>query len=79
VLRRAGRDVGDVTVRSAQTSGGYRSSELSRRAVDDERCLLALSVNGEVLHPDHGAPLRLIAPNRPGVLQTKWVVRLEAT
>jgi DMSO/TMAO reductase YedYZ molybdopterin-dependent catalytic subunit len=79
VLRRAGRDVGDVTVRSAQTSGGYRSSELSLRAVDDERCLLALSVNGEVLHPDHGAPLRLIAPNRPGVLQTKWVVRLEAT
>ncbi|MFN7149798.1 MAG: molybdopterin-dependent oxidoreductase [Microthrixaceae bacterium] len=79
VLRRAGRTVSDVTVRSAQTSGGYRSSELSRTAVDDERCLLALSVNGEVLHPDHGAPLRLIAPNRPGVLQTKWVVRLEAT
>jgi DMSO/TMAO reductase YedYZ molybdopterin-dependent catalytic subunit len=79
VLRRAGRDVTEVTVRSAQTQGGYRSSELSRAAVDDERCLLALSVNGEDLHPDHGAPLRLIAPNRPGVLQTKWVVRLEAT
>lgn len=79
VLRRAGRDAGDLTVRSAQTSGGYRSSELSRKAVLDERCLLALGVNGEDLHPDHGAPLRLIAPNRPGVLQTKWVVRLELT
>lgn len=79
VLRRAGRDLADVTVRSAQTAGGYRSSELSEKAVRDERCLLALRVNGEDLHPDHGAPLRLIAPNRPGVLQTKWVVRLELT
>ena len=28
------------------------------------------------LHLDHGYPLRLIGPNRPGVLQTKWVTRL---
>ena len=27
--------------------------------------------------PDHGAPCRLIAPNRPGVLQTKWIERVE--
>ncbi|WP_148668402.1 molybdopterin-dependent oxidoreductase, partial [Streptomyces sp. WAC05950] len=27
---------------------------------------------------DHGYPARIIAPNRPGVLQTKWVGRLEA-
>ena len=26
---------------------------------------------------DHGFPARVIAPNRPGVLQTKWVTRLE--
>jgi DMSO/TMAO reductase YedYZ molybdopterin-dependent catalytic subunit len=39
--------------------------------------LLALRVNGEVLHPDHGFPCRIIAPSRPGVLQTKWVTRLE--
>ncbi|MEJ7741097.1 MAG: molybdopterin-dependent oxidoreductase [Nocardioidaceae bacterium] len=26
---------------------------------------------------DHGHPCRIIAPNRPGVLQTKWVGRLE--
>ena len=25
----------------------------------------------------HGFPARLIAPNRPGVLQTKWVARLD--
>jgi DMSO/TMAO reductase YedYZ molybdopterin-dependent catalytic subunit len=38
--------------------------------------LLALEVEGEVLHLDHGYPARLIGPNRPGVMQTKWVTRL---
>jgi DMSO/TMAO reductase YedYZ molybdopterin-dependent catalytic subunit len=44
--------------------------------VRDPLTLLALQLDGEPLHPDHGYPLRLIAPNRPGVLQTKWVTRL---
>ena len=26
--------------------------------------------------PDHGYPVRLIAPNRPGVMQTKWVTKV---
>ena len=38
---------------------------------------LALRVNGETLHIDHGYPCRLIAPNRPGVMQTKWASHLE--
>jgi DMSO/TMAO reductase YedYZ molybdopterin-dependent catalytic subunit len=38
--------------------------------------LLAYAVNGETLNLDHGFPCRLIAPNRPGVLQTKWVARI---
>jgi DMSO/TMAO reductase YedYZ molybdopterin-dependent catalytic subunit len=38
--------------------------------------LLALRVGGEQLHLDHGFPVRLIAPNRPGVLQTKWVSKV---
>jgi DMSO/TMAO reductase YedYZ molybdopterin-dependent catalytic subunit len=42
----------------------------------DPLTLIALRLNGEPLHPDHGYPARLIAPNRPGVLQTKWVGRL---
>jgi DMSO/TMAO reductase YedYZ molybdopterin-dependent catalytic subunit len=25
---------------------------------------------------DHGYPCRLIAPNRPGVMQTKWLASL---
>ena len=39
--------------------------------------LLALQLNGARLTLDHGFPARLIAPNRAGVLQTKWVERLE--
>ena len=39
--------------------------------------LLATHLNGERLNVDHGYPLRLIAPNRPGVLNTKWLARIE--
>jgi len=77
LLARAGLGPADLTVGSGQTKGGYRTSQLSAAAIADPRCLLAYEVNGEPLGPDHGAPLRLIAPNRPGVAQTKWVTRLE--
>ena len=33
--------------------------------------------SGEPLDLDHGFPARLIAPDRPGVLQTKWLDRIE--
>jgi DMSO/TMAO reductase YedYZ molybdopterin-dependent catalytic subunit len=39
--------------------------------------LLATHLNDERLNVDHGYPLRLIAPNRPGVLNTKWLTRIE--
>ncbi len=67
----------DVRVGSAQVRGLYGSSVVESHVAPRGDCLLALEANGERLHPDHGAPLRLIAPNRPGVLQTKWVTRLE--
>lgn len=67
----------EVRVGSAQVRGLYGSSVVEPHVVPRGDCLLALEANGERLHPDHGAPLRLIAPNRPGVLQTKWVTRLE--
>ena len=66
-----------VKVGSAQQRGLYGSSLVEPDLAGRDDCLLALEANGEVLHPDHGAPVRLIAPNRPGVLQTKWVTRLE--
>jgi DMSO/TMAO reductase YedYZ molybdopterin-dependent catalytic subunit len=66
----------DVEVESLQPSGHYRVTELPRQFAADELTLLALELNGEALSIDHGFPCRLIAPNRPGVLQTKWVSRL---
>jgi DMSO/TMAO reductase YedYZ molybdopterin-dependent catalytic subunit len=39
--------------------------------------LLATHLNGARLDIDHGYPLRLIAPNRAGVLNTKWLSRVE--
>lgn len=44
----------------------------------DPLSLFALRLNGEELGLDHGYPCRLIAPNRPGVEQTKWLSRVEA-
>jgi len=67
----------EVIVHSVQPRGSYRSSELNVPHARHEDTLLALELNGGILHPDHGFPMRLISPNRPGVQQTKWVNRLE--
>jgi DMSO/TMAO reductase YedYZ molybdopterin-dependent catalytic subunit len=63
-------------VESLQRRRAYRSSELDHWQAHDPDTLLATHVDGEELHVDHGFPVRLIAPNRPGVMQTKWVARL---
>jgi len=67
----------DVLVSSLQESGPFRVTTLRGNFADDDQTLLALGLNGEPLALDHGYPCRLIAPNRPGVLQTKWVGRVE--
>ncbi|UYM04556.1 molybdopterin-dependent oxidoreductase [Solicola gregarius] len=66
-----------VYVSSLQTRGAFGSSELPPQFAADRRTLLALRLNGAELDLDHGYPCRIIAPNRPGVMQTKWVSRLE--
>lgn len=66
-----------VRVTSMQTRGAFARSELPAVFVEDHRTLLALELEGEPLDLDHGFPCRIIAPNRPGVLQTKWVRTLE--
>ncbi len=62
-----------------RASAPYSSADVSPQHVSDPDTLLALRLNGEALHIDHGYPVRLIGPNRPGVMQTKWVVRVEVT
>jgi hypothetical protein len=78
LLRLAGVSPGtQIRVQSMERNGLYRQSVLPGEHTSDPLTLLALRLNGEVLDMDHGYPCRIIAPSRPGVLQTKWVNRLE--
>lgn len=68
-----------VRVGSIQKGSRYRQSDLNRAQAGDPDTLLALELNGETLALDHGFPIRLIGPNRPGVQQTKWLNEVEVT
>jgi DMSO/TMAO reductase YedYZ molybdopterin-dependent catalytic subunit len=69
-------DTASAEVESLEQGGRYRTSIVASPHVRDRWTLIALRLNGAPLHLDHGYPARLIAPNRPGVLQTKWVARI---
>nr|WP_034289847.1 molybdopterin-dependent oxidoreductase [Amycolatopsis benzoatilytica] len=78
LLRAVGSKPGvEVRVTSLEKTGLYGISTLPGEHTADPLTLLALELNGEVLNLDHGFPCRVIAPSRPGVLQTKWVEKLE--
>jgi sulfane dehydrogenase subunit SoxC len=42
-------------------------------------CIVALYQNGERIRPENGYPLRLIAPGWEGVLNVKWLRRIQIT
>lgn len=67
----------DVRMISLEPPGPYSRTVLPARHARDGATLIALRLNGEPLDLDHGYPCRLIAPSRPGVLQTKWLSRIE--
>jgi DMSO/TMAO reductase YedYZ molybdopterin-dependent catalytic subunit len=77
VQRVGGSPDQDVRFVSLQESGLYGQSLLPALHARDDLSILALEINGEVLDLDHGYPCRLITASRPGVLQTKWVRRIE--
>jgi hypothetical protein len=78
LLKLCGAPAGSrLRVVSMEKGGFYATSELPPQFAEDPLTLLALRLNGADLDLDHGFPARIIAPNRPGVLQTKWVHRLE--
>jgi DMSO/TMAO reductase YedYZ molybdopterin-dependent catalytic subunit len=64
-----------VMVRSLQRTGVFSTSYVEGPQVS--HALLATHLNGERLDLDHGYPLRLIAPNRAGVLNTKWLATIQ--
>jgi len=78
LLTRAGAEDGtEVFVTGLEQGGLYGQSILNPDQARARDTLLALEVDGEILALDHGFPLRLIAPDRPGVMQTKWVTGLD--
>jgi hypothetical protein len=76
IVRRAGGSSGSrVKVMSLEPKGSYNFSYVDGPQV--AHALLATHLNGVRLVADHGYPLRLIAPNRAGVLNTKWLRSVE--
>ena len=65
-----------ILLESLEPRGAYRTSTLNSGQAADRDTLLATHLDGEPLALDHGFPCRLIAPNRAGVLQTKWVTKV---
>lgn len=70
-------DSDSLRITSLEKKGGYRVTLMGAEYVRDENTLVALHLNGARLDIEHGYPARMIAPGRPGVLQTKWLSRLE--
>ncbi|GAA1779552.1 molybdopterin-dependent oxidoreductase [Agromyces lapidis] len=66
-----------LVISSLQRRGAFSRTEMPPEYAADPLTLVALELNGGVLHLDHGYPARIIAPGRPGVMQTKWLSSIE--
>ncbi|KAL1838351.1 hypothetical protein VTJ49DRAFT_2782 [Mycothermus thermophilus] len=61
-------------------NGAYATSVKLAWAMDPERgMLVAHKMNGELLPPDHGKPLRVIIPGQIGGRSVKWLRRIVVT
>ncbi len=77
LLRLAGARPGaSVRVESLEADSPYRASFIDSGQAHSGNTLLATHLDRQRLDLDHGYPLRLIGPDRPGVNQTKWVTRV---
>ncbi|WP_404383472.1 sulfite dehydrogenase [Caenispirillum salinarum] len=56
-------------------SAGMNRSIPMEKALDD--CMLAWAMNGEMLRPGNGYPLRLVVPGWEGNMWVKWIRRIE--
>jgi DMSO/TMAO reductase YedYZ molybdopterin-dependent catalytic subunit len=80
LLTMAGARQGAVVhVQSLEQHSIYSVSFVDHFQSHDRDTLLATHLAGQPLALDHGYPLRLIGPDRPGVNQTKWVTRVVVT
>jgi sulfite oxidase len=60
-----------------EAADGFFES-IIQRDIEDDRTLLVYAMNGEPLTAEHGSPLRVYIPNRYGMKQPKWIMRIEA-
>jgi DMSO/TMAO reductase YedYZ molybdopterin-dependent catalytic subunit len=74
ILARAGVQ---PTARFLKVYAGAYTVLLSLEEALAGGALLARRLNGQPLTPEHGAPLRLVAPGRACFYSVKWVDRLE--
>lgn len=56
--------------------GGY-SANIPMEVFEREDCVFALKMNKSALSPEHGAPIRFVAPIRYAYKSVKWVCGLE--
>lgn len=77
LVRRAGGDGGSTVHVQSLQRGGFGASTI--RGSQLRGALLATHLNGHRITLDHGYPVRLIAPDRAGVLNTKWLTRIEVS
>lgn len=73
---------GETGTFPADANGGLKITERFARSMSiheamASRNLLCYEMNREPLPPEHGAPLRLIAPGWYGVANVKWLTRIE--
>jgi DMSO/TMAO reductase YedYZ molybdopterin-dependent catalytic subunit len=60
-----------------QAADGFYES-VALEDMRDPRTLLVYGMNGQTLPIEHGYPLRIYIPNRYGMKQPKWIMRIEA-
>jgi DMSO/TMAO reductase YedYZ molybdopterin-dependent catalytic subunit len=72
----AGADCGPNAEAGGVTMAFERGLPVERAMHPDT--LLAYAMNGEVLPPTHGFPVRLVVPGWYGVTAVKWLVRITA-
>jgi DMSO/TMAO reductase YedYZ molybdopterin-dependent catalytic subunit len=60
-----------------EAADGFYES-VAMQDLQDPRTLLVFAMNGAPLPIEHGFPLRIYIPNRYGMKQPKWIVRMQA-
>jgi hypothetical protein len=75
ITRAGGSASSRIRFQSLETGWFFSHSEIFGPQLS--KALLATHINGERLDIDHGYPLRLVAPNRAGAFQTKWLSEIK--